>query len=195
MEKSGLLRSPLSFLGVSLSPSRSKVLAQGLIGPAGWKYLNKVSGVHIVHFNHPPPSPVYRVCKDDKMKWRKYSKSVRIDNTLMVMDNEKNTYLLFWQMRYVTIPFGAGTQSGGWNSGGWGNTSFTPLNTPLCTLIHPFSPFFIFPTPYFFPQQSFTSFPTTKEFFFPENSVCGEAGIIERRRKNSFWTGSTFENV
>ena len=110
-----------------------------------------------------------------KMKWRKYSKSLRI-NTFMVMDNEKNTYLLLWQMRYVTIPFGAGTQRVGWNPGGGGITSFTPLNTPLCTLIHPFYPFFIFPTPHFFPQQSFTSFPTTIEFFPGKFYGCGEAG-------------------
>ena len=94
-----------------------------------------------------------------KMKWRKYSKFLRIDNTFMVMD----------------IPFGAGTQRGGWNSGGGGITSFTPLNTPLCTLIHPFYPSFS-PLLIFFPQQSSTSFPTSIEFFSRKFYGCGEAG-------------------
>ena len=48
-----------------------------------------------------------------KMKWRQYLKSVRIDNTFTVKDNQKYTYLLLWQMRYVSIAFGAGTQRGG----------------------------------------------------------------------------------
>ena len=102
-----------------------------------------------------------------KMKWRKYSKFLRIDNTFMVMD----------------IPFGAGTQRGGWNSGGGGITSFTPLNTPLCTLIHPFYPSFS-PLLIFFPQQSSTSFPTSIEFFSRKFYGCGEAGKGLLGKKN-----------
>ena len=107
-----------------------------------------------------------------KMKWRKYSKFVRIDNTFMVMD----------------IPFGAGTQRGGWNSGGGGITSFTPLNTPLCTLIHPFYPSFS-PLLIFFPQQSSTSFPTSIEFFSRKFYGCGEAGkgLLGKKRGWGKW--------
>ena len=106
-----------------------------------------------------------------KMKWRKYSKFLRIDNTFMVMD----------------IPFGAGTQRGGWNSGGGGITSFTPLNTPLCTLIHPFYPSFS-PLLIFFPQQSSTSFPTSIEFFSRKFYGCGEAGkgLLGKKRRKWF---------
>ena len=93
-----------------------------------------------------------------KMKWRKYSKSVRIDNTFMVMDNEKNTYLLIWQMRYVTIPFRAGTQRGGWNSGGWGYYLLYPPEyaTVYTHPFYPFSPFSFFPHLIFFPSSPFT---------------------------------------
>ena len=66
---------------------------------------------------------------------------------------------------------------GGLKLRGWGYYLLYPLNTPLCTLIHPFypfSPFFFFPTPNFFPQQSFTFFPTTKDIFLENSMVLGK---------------------
>ena len=109
-----------------------------------------------------------------KMKWRKYSKSVRIDNTFMVMENEKNTYLLLWQMRYVTIPFGAWTQRGAESEGGGGITSFNPLKYAT---VYTHSSFLSFLSIFHFPNTSFFSpavlylLPNNYRIFFPENSM------------------------
>ena len=49
----------------------------------------------------------------------------------MVMDNEKNTYLFLWQMRYVTIPFGADAKGGEPQV-----EVITPLYTPMNTRLY-----------------------------------------------------------
>ena len=109
-----------------------------------------------------------------KMKWRKYSKSVRIDNTFMVIDNEKNTYLFLWQMRNVTIPFGAWTQRGAESQGGGGITSFNPLKYAT---VYTHSSFLSFLSIFHFPNTSFFSpavlylLPNNYRIFLTENSM------------------------